>query len=117
MLDVSTADRSPVTATDGIDRLVLYSLGSHGVFLTALPADGITDPEDDFLQTVLVDVEAALDRTEREELLQDREAILAQRTAELERLARIDDVIRTIDRALVAATSRDEPRRDRTDRL
>lgn len=50
----------------------------------------------------------ALDRIEREELLHEREEILENRTEQLEQVDRINEIIRTIDRALVAATSRDE---------
>lgn len=86
---------------------VVVPLGRHGVFSSAFTAPGEPSEElRDFVRVVAADLEAALNQTDRERQLRDREAALAERNDSLERLNRINGVIRRIDQALVDATSR-----------
>jgi len=108
-LDASTVEGFDAEAADDRDRLArlaIYPLGRHGVFVAALPME--SDDESDFLETIAATLRDALDRVEREELLQERERELAERNERLDQINRINDVIRAIDRELVAATSREE---------
>lgn len=85
-----------------VGRSVAAPLGKHGVLLAEADAPGAFDDVSmDLLQTIAANVEAAYDRAERE-------AQLREQTDRLERLERINGVIRSIDRGVVRADSRDE---------
>lgn len=106
VLDPDDFDEYDLVSSDSVDRLVVYPLGRHGVFVTAIEFDGREDVEMDFVRTVAENLRGALDRVERETLLRERETELEARNETLDRLNRINDIIRAIDRELVAATSR-----------
>ncbi|MFC7167623.1 bacterio-opsin activator domain-containing protein [Halospeciosus flavus] len=53
-------------------------------------------------------METVFDRLDRERLLQQREERLSEQNEALERLNRVNDIIRSIDQGLVSATSRRE---------
>ena len=94
-------------ADHSISGGVVVPLGRHGVLVSAFAEPGEpTDETLDFVRVVAADLEAALNQTEREEQLRDRETALADRNDSLERLNRINGVIRRIDQALVDATTR-----------
>ncbi|MHB9285519.1 GAF domain-containing protein [Halobacteriales archaeon Cl-PHB] len=97
------------TGDDAVTDLAMVPLGGDGVFLTASTTpDGFGDAGLEFVETVGATVRAALDRADRERELQDRERTLAEKTTTLERLNRINGIIRNIDQALVGATTRSE---------
>ncbi|SNZ12764.1 PAS domain S-box-containing protein [Natronoarchaeum philippinense] len=90
------------------ERLAL-PLGRHGVLLVGVAGEGtMPDPQLGFVQTVAATIRAALDRAEREETLRDREAALQRKNEDLERLARVNEVVRGIEQVLVGASSRSE---------
>ncbi|MFC6735593.1 GAF domain-containing protein, partial [Halolamina salina] len=62
----------------------------------------------DFLGTVAGNVEAALDRVEREREREEHERLLEKQNRTLERLDRINGIIRGISRSLVRASTREE---------
>ena len=113
------------TAADGTAyRLVAVPLGEHGVLVVGTADTTATDGSDgsagdgfesvvapnteaSFVRILAANVESALDRGDRERRLRDRETELREQNAALERANRANDVIRQIDRALVAATTRD----------
>ncbi|WP_394742668.1 MEDS domain-containing protein [Natronococcus roseus] len=100
-------DRECRTLEDGGDDptaggSVAAPLGKHGVLRAeADTAGAFDDVSMDLLQTIAANVEAAYDRAERETQLREQ-------TDRLERLERINGVIRSIDRGVVRANSRDE---------
>ncbi len=103
--ETATLDAGAVT------ELAAVPVGDDGVFLTGSTApDGFGDARLEFVETVAATVRAALDRADREQQLQNRERVLAEKTGTLERLNRINGIIRTIDQALVGATTRSEIR-------
>lgn len=93
---------------DSIDSLVVVPLGRHGVVIAAPRPVGTTELEIEFIETIGENLRNALNGVERESLLVEGEERLAERTEQLEQLNRINEIIRTIDRELVAATSRTE---------
>lgn len=86
-----------------VEELFVHPLGRHGVLVVGSPL-----PDAEFVRTVAEDVRRTFDRIERERLLQEREAVLRDRNESLDRLNRLNEVIRNIDQALVGATTRRE---------
>ncbi|PSP78627.1 hypothetical protein BRC81_07345 [Halobacteriales archaeon QS_1_68_20] len=96
-------------AGDDLTEVVAVPLGRVGSFVTATRAPGgFSDAEVDFLETTGLTVEAACDRSKREQQLQERERTLEEQNETLERLNRVNDIIRSIDQALVGASTRGE---------
>jgi|GEM_PF-227943 len=90
------------------ERIAL-PLGKHGVLLVGVAGEGtMPDPQLDFVETVAATVRAALDRADRETTLRDREAALQRQNEDLERLARLNEVVRGIEQVLVGASTRSE---------
>lgn len=88
---------------------ILLPIGKYGVFVTGETEPNAFSETDVVLANILVaNVRAALERTDREERLRERTAELEARTETLERVNRINDVIRDMTRALTEATSREE---------
>jgi PAS domain S-box-containing protein len=84
-------------------------LGKYGVLLAATPEVGGFDSTDRSLADMLCsNVETALNRAEREDTLRDQRNDLQAKNRELERVNRLNSVIRDITKALTQATSEDE---------
>lgn len=95
-----------------LSGLALYPLGDHGLLVAgAADPEGLTAADFDFVGTVAGNVETALDRVEREQERQRREQLLEEQNRTLERLNEINDIIRSIGRALVQASTREEVER------
>ncbi|WP_276300725.1 PAS domain S-box protein [Halorussus lipolyticus] len=93
-------------------------LGKYGVFLAAAPETHHFDPTDASLADMLCsNVRSALDRAEREETLRDQRNDLQEKNRELERVNRINHVIREITKALTQASSQDDVMQAVCDRL
>ena len=100
-------DDSPVS--EPLSGLALYPIGDHGLIVAgSTDPSGLTSADFDFIGTVAGNVEAALDRVERERERQQRERLLEEQNRTLERLNEINDIIRSIGRALVQASTREE---------
>ncbi len=81
---------------------VIVPLGRHGVFCTgSTHPHAFDDPRVDLATAIGANIEAALDRA-------DRERTLREQNDQLERLNRINRVVRGIDEALVGADTRAE---------
>lgn len=92
-----------------LTELALFPLGSHGLLITgSREADGLSATDFDFIGTVAGNLESALDRVERDQERQERERLLEEQNRTLERLNDINDIIRSIGRALVQASTREE---------
>ncbi|MFB6121961.1 MAG: bacterio-opsin activator domain-containing protein [Haloferacaceae archaeon] len=96
----ATAVAPDGVADPTVDRLHVRPLGRHGVLLVG------TADDDEFVELLASNVLAMLDRVERESLLREREERLETQNEMLGRLNRINDVIRSIDRALIDTTTR-----------
>ncbi|NKE36806.1 GAF domain-containing protein [Natronococcus sp. JC468] len=85
--------------------VAVVPLGNHGVIRAAsADPDAFDDVSMDLLRTIAANVEAAYDRA-------DRERQLREQAGRLERLERINGVIRGVERGVVRADSREEIRR------
>ncbi|WP_339105279.1 bacterio-opsin activator domain-containing protein [Haloterrigena salinisoli] len=120
-VDVATADdaQSSLSDTDSPLRSRLtFPLDTHGVFLVGstnaptIPSIGV-----DYATILATNTEAALDRLSRERRLQEREAALESQTESLERLNRINTMIRDVVQSVVHATTRTEIEQAVCDRL
>ena len=97
----------PVSAP--LSRLALYPMGDHGLLVAgATEAGRLTTADFDFIGTVAGNLESALDRVSRERERERRERLLEDQNRTLERLNGINDIIRSIGRALVQASTREE---------
>ncbi|WP_129114422.1 PAS domain S-box protein [Halegenticoccus tardaugens] len=113
---------SELPTSDPSDRpasgVAILPLGRHGVFVVGsddAPSDDATladllaaHTEPAFAKILAANAEAALDRTTREQQLVEREALLQRQNRSLERLNRVNTVIRQIHESLVDAASRRE---------
>ncbi len=97
------------TTGDAAAELAAFPLDNHGVLVAASTGStGFSSSEFDFVETVAANTRAALDRAARERKLHERERSLEEQNEALERLDRINGIIRSIDQSLVEASSRDE---------
>ena len=97
------------TLHPSVTEVAVYPLGKYGVFITGSTAtDGFSPADFDFVGTVVANVQSAFDRADREQQVHEREEILETQNETLERLNRVNDIIRSIDQALVNASNRAE---------
>jgi len=86
-----------------VDELFVHPLGRNGVLVA-----GPSPPDGEFTRSVAEDVRMIFDRIDREKRLRNRDELLEAQNESLNRLNRINTVIRNIDRALVRASTRPE---------
>jgi signal transduction histidine kinase len=68
---VDLSDRTDIPLHPPVTEAVIFPLGEHGVFLTgSTRTDGFAPSEVNFVETVVMNTNAALDRAEREQQLQ-----------------------------------------------
>lgn len=94
---------SYLPSNTSIGELIVHPLGSHGVLVT-----GTSSPDADFIQTLAEDIRLIFDALDREESLRNRDKLLEEQNESLNRLNRINTVIRSIDQELVHASTRAE---------
>ena len=105
----SVPESATAHLAESVTEVAAFPLGTHGVLVAGTTrAEGFRGSTLETVETVAATTRAALDRTDRERQLQERERRLAEKNEALERLNRVNDTIRSIDRALVSATSREE---------
>ncbi|MFC4437908.1 MULTISPECIES: bacterio-opsin activator domain-containing protein [Natrialbaceae] len=87
---------------------VFHPIGTYGVFVAgATETDAFHDDVD--ITSVLVgNAYSSMERVDREQALREQRNELAEKTESLDRLRRINDVIRELTTALTEATGRDE---------
>ncbi|MBP2249814.1 PAS domain S-box-containing protein [Halarchaeum solikamskense] len=91
----------------GARSAVAAPLGEHGVFVAASPTpDAFDDRDVEFVDLIVTYATSSLERAAREARLRETEDELRERNAELQRLNRLNRVIRDITGALVDAESR-----------
>jgi len=95
-------DISPeILNLEPIDELSIHPLGRNGVLVLGSP-----DLDHGFCRNVAEDVRLIFDRIDREKRLRDRDELLEEQNESLNRLNRINNVIRSIDQELVNASTR-----------
>ncbi|WP_254535769.1 bacterio-opsin activator domain-containing protein [Halomarina litorea] len=84
-------------------------LGEHGVLFAESTEIAEFDPQlTELVDLLAASAEAALDRVEREDEIRQRDSELREQNAMLTGLKRTNDIIRSIDSALVQADTREE---------
>ena len=92
-----------------IEGELVVPMGDHGVFVAASEDEGAFDDTVRRLADFLaVTAETALDRVERATDLSERDRKLREQRAHLDRLVQVNEQIRTIEQAVVHATTRTE---------
>lgn len=88
---------------------IVLPIGPHGVFVTGATEPNAFDRAEHTIANILAsNARAAFDRVEREAELRDQKERLQARNDSLERVERINGVIRDITQSLTQATSREE---------
>ncbi len=91
----------------GLRSVFTSPVGRHGVFVVAAHRRDAFDATAVHLaKTLATNTETALNRATHEQLLEERERELERQNQRLERVNRINAIIREIDQALVQATTR-----------
>lgn len=108
-------DQEPVLVQDqgGTDQhlqsALIMPLGRHGVFVTGSPESGSMPKRTVILAELITGaVTTTFDRIESEESLAERETELTEQSVQLERVGRVNELIRSVTKALVTAESRQE---------
>ena len=104
--DPTAIGRSTVLG-DAVDQALLVPIGDHGVFVVVTTETAIEETRRRLVGTLAATAEAAFDRLESEASLRERDAALEERNRRLERQIRITEIIRSIDRSLVRAETRE----------
>jgi PAS domain S-box-containing protein len=114
-------DPSRLADGDGetpLESAIVLPIGTHGVFVTgATEPDAFGDAEVTAASILASNARAALDRVARERELRRQRDRLEERNETLERIERINDVIRSITQSLTQATSREEVERSVCEKL
>lgn len=101
--------RESLDAEATMGSALAVPLGKHGVFIAAERESGAFDDADVSITDILcANVKSALDRGEREETLRDRRNAVQEKNRELERLNRLNRVIRGMTQALTSASTEEE---------
>ncbi|WP_306058620.1 bacterio-opsin activator domain-containing protein [Natronococcus wangiae] len=88
---------------------VVHPIGTYGVFVAgATEADAFRDEDVDLTRLLVGNAYSTLERVDREQALRERKDQLAEKTASLERLRRINDVIRELTTVLTESSGREE---------
>jgi len=95
-------------AGDDLGEVLAVPFGRQGLLVVATSHQGFSQAAREFVETTAATVEAAYTRADREQQLHQREATLEDQNERLDRLRRVNDIIRNIDQALVGAASRAE---------
>ena len=83
-------------------------LGTHGVFLAAVPVgEEFAASTAELVDILAANAEAGMDRVDREQRLRERDRELREQNDRLRRLEATNEVIRGLDQALVGAESRE----------
>jgi GAF domain-containing protein/DNA-binding CsgD family transcriptional regulator len=108
----NAGDGSPVGPKTAIP------LGDHGVFVAEFATQNDFNEDDAaFARTLATSTEAAMEAADRERTILDRTERLRERNDDLDRLRRVDAIVRDIVGTLVRATSRGAIEREVCERL
>jgi len=105
--DVQVTEETALT--DSFASAAYVPLGDHGVFVVGTEhQQAFSDVSRELTELLAATTEAALDREAREHTLREQERELQRQNRRLSRLNQINEIIRSIDRAVLEAESRDE---------
>lgn len=118
-IDTATDDQSDLADPDSaMQSRIVLPLDTHGVLLLGSTTTAtVPSISVDYAKLLATNAQAALDRLARERELREREATLENQTESLERLNRINAVIRDVVQGVVHATTRTEIEQAVCDRL
>ncbi|WP_424004921.1 PAS domain S-box protein (plasmid) [Haloarcula salina] len=92
-----------------LESAVILDVGSHGVFIAgSTEADAFTETDVMVARILVANATAALDRVDREQSLREKNERLADHNESLERLSRLNRVIRSLTQELTQASTREE---------
>lgn len=118
IVDTDGSSGEALTGEDGpLESLLVLPLGTHGVLLAGTVDGTMPSTSVDFARILATNAEAALERLEREREVREREATLDAKNEALERLDRINTVIRDIAQGVVRASTRTQLERTVCERL
>ncbi|MWG34509.1 PAS domain S-box protein [Halomarina oriensis] len=101
--------REEPTGETPLESAIVLPVGSHGVFVAGATTHGSFTETDALVARILVaNAIAALDRVDREQALRTQKARLEERNESLERVDRLNGVIRGLTRELTEASTRTE---------
>lgn len=114
-------NQTPTVSTDVLDQtdvsesetplrsVIIFPLGEHGVFISgATTMNTFAETDVSLAQMVVANTRSALDRVDREQTLRERKNTLAEQNRALERVQRINEIIRKITQELIQSSTRDE---------
>ncbi|MFC4543219.1 bacterio-opsin activator domain-containing protein [Halosolutus amylolyticus] len=107
VLDVPIPSGESSPFGDEGDSALLVPIGDHGVFVAVSDDLAVDDATRRLVETLVATAVAAFDRLRSETSLEQRDAELEARNETLTRQVAINELLRTIDRSLVRATTRD----------
>jgi PAS domain S-box-containing protein len=117
-VDADEEDIHPGEGDTAVERILAVPLADHGVFvLSAGPGRTFGDMERELVAILSNAAEEALGRVETETELTAHEAELQDQNRRLRELNRLNDLIRSVDRSLVKATTRSELERAVCERI
>lgn len=108
---IADLDADPDVASEEtpLGSAIVLPLGAHGVFVAGeAEPDAFTDTDVMLARILVANAIAALDRVDREQELKEKTARLAEHNESLERINRLNGVIRGLTRELTQATTREE---------
>lgn len=92
-----------------VASVMMLPIGTHGVFVSGATTPAAFDETELTVAQILVsNAQAALDRVDREQTLRSQKQRLQEKNTALERVERINRVIRSVIQSLPYARSRDE---------
>jgi len=111
--------QADVSASEtALRSVMIFPVGEHGVFLSgATTTDAFSDTDLSLARMLVANTRSALDRVAREQTVREQRDTLAERTAALERVQRINSTIRGITTELIQASTREEVVQAVCDRL
>jgi PAS domain S-box-containing protein len=98
-------------------RLLVVPFGTHGLLVIGSTNEELPQTTLDLVSVLADNLETTFDRFEKERQLRTQERRLAEQNRELTRLNQLNGVIRSINQALIRATSREEIERAVCDEL
>jgi len=115
--DVHEAD-AVLDPETNVRSLLIVPLGEHGVIVAGDPVSGAFDARDrEFAEIIAASAETAFDSVAQTERLRERKAELDEQASRLDRVNQLNDAIRSVNRGIVAAESREVIRQTVCDRI
>jgi len=109
VIDDLSAEPSLSPDETPLESAVLLDAGSHGVFIAgSTEPDAFTETDVMVARVLVANATAALDRVDREQSLKEKNERLADHNESLERLGRLNRVIRDLTQELTQASTREE---------